>query len=134
MVLGRQRKSLIVSDSTRKLTSFHEAGHALVALFTSGASPIHKATLVPRGHALGMVQQLANDDLMYTREELLAGLDVAMGGRAAEELIFGSSKVTQGAGSDFQQATRKAKAMVTHLGMSDKIGKVSYASLSPWLD
>lgn len=95
---------------------------------------------MPRGHALGMVQQLNNDELMFTYEELLASLDVAMAGRAAEELIFGhakvflyaknppnyfSCKVTQGAGSDFEQATRKAKVMVTQLGMSDKVGKVN---------
>eukprot|EP01111_Echinosteliopsis_oligospora_P016048 TRINITY_DN6548_c0_g1_i2.p1 TRINITY_DN6548_c0_g1~~TRINITY_DN6548_c0_g1_i2.p1 ORF type:complete len:659 (-),score=194.85 TRINITY_DN6548_c0_g1_i2:21-1997(-) len=124
VMMGRERKSMVISDSTRKLTAFHEAGHALVALYTPGASVIHKATLVPRGHALGMVQQLSNDDLMYTKQELLAGLDVAMAGRAAEELIFGDKKVTQGAGSDFQQATRKARVMVSQLGMSESVGKV----------
>jgi len=124
--MGRARKSMVVPQKEKELTAYHEGGHAIVALFTEGANPIYKATLMPRGPALGMVSFTTEDEFSKTREALLAQLDVGMGGRAAEELIFGSSQVTTGASSDFNQCTNIATAMVTQFGMSDKVGKVFY--------
>jgi len=126
VAMGRARKSMVVPQKEKELTAYHEGGHAIVALFTEGANPIYKATLMPRGPALGMVSFTTEDEYSKTREALLAQLDVGMGGRAAEELIFGSSQVTTGASSDFNQATNIATAMVTQFGMSDKVGKVFY--------
>lgn len=126
VAMGRARKSMVVPQKEKELTAYHEGGHAIVALFTEGANPIYKATLMPRGPALGMVSFTTTDEFSKTREALLAQLDVGMGGRAAEELIFGSSQVTTGASSDFNQATNIATAMVTQFGMSDKVGKVYY--------
>merc|ERR1719204_1755278 len=126
VAMGRARKSMVVPQKEKELTAYHEGGHAIVALFTEGANPIYKATLMPRGPALGMVYFTTEDEYSKTREALLAQLDVGMGGRAAEELIFGSSQVTTGASSDFNQATNIATAMVTQFGMSDKVGKVFY--------
>lgn len=106
-----------------KVTAFHEAGHALVALKTDGCDPIHKATIMPRGRALGMVMQLPDgDQTSMTRKQMLARLDVCMGGRVAEEIVYGTENVTSGASSDIMQATRLAKAMVTKYGLSDKVG------------
>ncbi|KAL4421108.1 hypothetical protein ABPG77_009635 [Micractinium sp. CCAP 211/92] len=117
---------LTQSEEARRLTAYHEGGHALVALYTPGAKPIHKATIVPRGHALGMVSQLPDkDEYSITRQQLLADIDVCMGGKAAEELIFGEDHVTTGATSDLQQATRKARHMVVDCGMSERIGPVA---------
>jgi len=125
IVMGAERKSAVISLETRTLTAYHEGGHALVAIFTEGALPVHKATIVPRGQALGMVAQLPNHDMTsFSRKQMLAKLDVCMGGRVAEELIFGSENVTSGAESDFDQATRLAEAMVMRYGMSDKLGHV----------
>lgn len=121
--MGRERKTLVLNDFTRKLCAYHEGGHALVSLYTPGSLDIRRATLVPRGGALGMVNYLTKEDSpLTTRQELLASMDTAMGGRAAELLIYGENHVTQGAGSDFQQATRIAQNMVSTLGMSPKIG------------
>lgn len=138
IMMGAERKSAALSPANRKLTAYHEGGHALVALWTEGAHPLHKATIVPRGQALGMVTQLpddGDDGTSVTRRQLLARLDVAMGGRVAEELVFGSGAVTTGASSDLEQATGLARAMVTKFGMSDKLGAVSIqydsAGLSP---
>jgi ATP-dependent metalloprotease len=129
ILMGAERKSAVISEKNRKLTAYHEGGHALVALYTDGAHPVHKATVVPRGVALGMVMQLpeSDDETSVTRRQLLAKLDVAMGGRAAEELIFGTADVTTGASSDLEQATRLARAMVTKYGMSDIVGQVAIA-------
>ena len=106
IMMGAERKSAVVAEENRRLTAYHEGGHALVALFTEGARPIHKATIVPRGQSLGMVMQLPEkDELNLTKKQLLAMLDVTMGGRVAEELIFGADEVTTGASSDLRQAT-----------------------------
>ena len=124
MLLGSERKSMILTDEDRRLTAFHEGGHALVAHHSlPNANPIHKATIVPRGMALGYVSQLPErDEVSLSKAQLLARLDVLMGGRVAEELVFGPDKVTTGAGSDFEQATKLARAMVVRYGMSDRVG------------
>eukprot|EP00168_Porphyra_purpurea_P008325 TRINITY_DN2051_c0_g1_i8.p1 TRINITY_DN2051_c0_g1~~TRINITY_DN2051_c0_g1_i8.p1 ORF type:complete len:453 (+),score=103.14 TRINITY_DN2051_c0_g1_i8:865-2223(+) len=125
--MGAERRSAEISPDNRRLTAYHEGGHALVATYTPGADPVHKATVVPRGRSLGMVMQLPErDTTSLSRRQMLARLDVMMAGRAAEALIFGEDHVTSGASSDFEQATRLAEAMVTRYGMSDKLGKASY--------
>ena len=126
MILGSERRSAVLKDSDKKLTAYHESGHAIVAIYTAAAMPIHKATIMPRGQALGMVSQLPEDDqLSISKAELLAKLDVCMGGRVAEELIFGPDSVTTGASSDFSQATAIARGMVTRYGMSAKLGTIT---------
>jgi ATP-dependent metalloprotease len=127
MIMGQERKSAasLATPEDRQLTAYHEGGHTLVAKLTPGAMPIHKATIIPRGLSLGMLAQLPErDHPTLTRQQLLARLDVAMGGRVAEELVFGHDKVTTGAHSDFQMATRIASAMVSEYGMSERVGPV----------
>ena len=129
VMMGSERKSLKMSDEEKKLTAYHEGGHALVAFYEHASDPIHKATIIPRGRALGMVMRLPKgDQFSITREKLKADLAVAMGGRVAEELIFGYEKVTSGASSDIQQATKMARAMVGEWGMSDAIGPIFHGS------
>lgn len=127
ILMGAERKSALLSEETRETTAYHEGGHALCCLYAEDAFPVHKATIMPRGQALGMVSQLPSKDMTsMSRSQMLAKLTVCMGGRAAEELIFGTARVTSGASSDFKQATELAEAMVTQYGMSDKLGRVVY--------
>ncbi|KAK3219207.1 hypothetical protein Dsin_013177 [Dipteronia sinensis] len=125
IVMGTERKTMFISEESKKLTAYHESGHAIVAFNTEGAHPIHKATIMPRGSALGMVTQLpSSDETSISKRQLLARLDVCMGGRVAEELIFGQDHVTTGASSDLSTATELAQYMVSSCGMSDAIGPV----------
>ncbi len=125
IMMGAERRTAVITPETAKITAFHEAGHALVAVLSDGASPIHKATIMPRGSALGMVTMLPEgDQTSQSLKEMLAFMDVAMGGRVAEELIFGAENVTSGASSDIMNATRTARAMVTKYGFSDEVGIV----------
>ncbi|CAI9092517.1 OLC1v1027773C1 [Oldenlandia corymbosa var. corymbosa] len=125
IIMGTERKTMYISEDSKKLTAYHESGHAIVALNTEGAHPIHKATIMPRGSALGMVTQLpSNDETSVSKKQLLARLDVCMGGRVAEELIFGQDHITTGASSDLNTATELAQYMVSTCGMSDAIGPV----------
>lgn len=129
VMMGAERKSMVVGEEEKKLTAYHEAGHAVVSINCPASDPIHKATIIPRGRALGMVMRLPEKDkLSLTRAKAKADMAVAMGGRVAEELIFGYDKVTSGASSDIQMATRLARAMVTQWGMSDKLGPLDYAN------
>ena len=127
VMMGAERRSMVMTEEEKKLTAYHEGGHALVALHMPASDPIHKATIIPRGRALGMVMRLPErDQISVTRAKLQADLAVAMGGRLAEEIIFGHDKVTSGASSDIAMATKMAKAMVTRWGMSDKRGPLAY--------
>ncbi|MCR5225564.1 MAG: ATP-dependent zinc metalloprotease FtsH [Alphaproteobacteria bacterium] len=128
VMMGTERRSMVMTENERKLTAYHEAGHAIVALNIPESDPIHKATIIPRGRALGMVMRLPeNDRISVSRVKLEADLSVAAGGRLAEEMIFGHDKVTTGASADIEQATRIARMMVLEWGMSDKLGFLSYA-------
>jgi len=128
VMMGTERRSLVMTEDERRLTAYHEAGHAVVGLNLPGHDPIHKATIIPRGRALGLVLALPErDHLSMTRRQLEAKIAMAMGGRVAEQLIFGADSVTSGAASDIQQITRIARAMVTQFGMSDRLGTIDYA-------
>ncbi|XBQ07976.1 MAG: ATP-dependent zinc metalloprotease FtsH [Salinarimonas sp.] len=127
VMMGAERRTLVMTDDEKRLTAYHEAGHAIVALNVPATDPVHKATIIPRGRALGMVMQLPEHDKMsMSFEQMTSRLAIMMGGRVAEELIFGKDKVTSGAQSDIDQATRLAKMMVTRWGFSDELGAVSY--------
>ncbi|MEZ5743929.1 MAG: ATP-dependent zinc metalloprotease FtsH [Sphingomonadaceae bacterium] len=127
VMMGAERRSMVMTEDEKKMTAFHEAGHAIVSLNEPASDPIHKATIIPRGRALGMVMRLPErDSYSYHRDKMLANLSVAMGGRVAEELIFGYDKVSSGASSDIQYATSLARNMVTQWGMSDKLGPLQY--------
>jgi cell division protease FtsH len=126
VMLGVERRSLVLTEDERKLTAYHEAGHAIVAVKTPGSDPIHKVTIVPRGRALGLTASLPEVDRHnYTKEWLIGSLAMFFGGRVAEELVFGPEKVTTGAGNDIERATSLARRMVTQFGMSDVIGAMA---------
>lgn len=122
IMMGAERRSAVISENDKKVTAYHEGGHALVALYTTGAHPLHKVTVMPRGSALGITSFLPNAEHGMSKREMLASMDVSMGGRAAEELIFGGEEVTTGASSDFSKATQMARSMVLQLGMNSKVG------------
>jgi cell division protease FtsH len=127
VMMGAERRSLVMTEEEKRNTAYHEGGHALVALTVPAADPVHKATIIPRGRALGMVMQLPEGDRYSVNyEQMTSRLAIMMGGRVAEELIFGKDKVTSGASSDIQAATSLARNMVTRWGYSDKLGLVSY--------
>lgn len=127
VMMGTERRSMVMSEDEKKLTAYHEGGHALVALHCPASDPVHKATIIPRGRALGMVMRLPErDQYSISREKLHDNLAIAMGGRVAEEIIFGHDKVTSGASSDISYATRTARAMVTQYGLSDELGPLEY--------
>lgn len=123
VLMGVERRSRVMKEEEKRLTAYHEAGHAILAFYTPASDPIHKVTIIPRGSSLGLVMRLPEyDRVSMPREKLLADMLVAMGGRAAEELIFGEDKVTSGASSDIKLATELAKSMVMKWGMSEKVG------------
>lgn len=125
VMMGAERRTMVMKEEEKRLTAYHEAGHAIVSICSPASDPIHKATIIPRGRALGMVMRLPEDDrYSVTREKLKSDLAIAMGGRVAEELIFGYNKITSGASSDIKMATQLARKMVTQWGMSDKVGPV----------
>ena len=127
VMMGSERRSMVMTDDEKKMTAYHEAGHAIVAIHEPASDPIHKATIIPRGRALGMVMRLPErDSYSYHRDKMHANLAVSMGGRVAEEIIFGYDKVSSGASSDIQYATKLARDMVTQWGMSDEMGPLQY--------
>ncbi|MBJ7253958.1 MAG: ATP-dependent zinc metalloprotease FtsH [Sphingomonadaceae bacterium] len=127
VMMGTERKSMVMTEDEKKMTAYHEAGHAIVSIHETASDPIHKATIIPRGRALGMVMRLPErDNYSYHRDKMHANLSVSMGGRVAEELIFGYDKVSSGASSDIQYATSLARDMVTQWGMSDAMGPLQY--------
>jgi len=129
VMMGAERRSMVMTEDDKKLTAYHEGGHAIIALNEKASDPIHKATIIPRGRALGVVWTLPErDKYSHSREYLEANISKAMGGRVAEEMIFGHAKVTSGASSDIQMATKLAKDMVTKFGMSKDLGPLSYGA------
>jgi cell division protease FtsH len=127
VMMGAERRSMVMTEEEKRNTAYHEGGHALVALTVPSADPVHKATIIPRGRALGMVMQLPEGDrYSMNYEQMTSRLAIMMGGRVAEELILGKDKITSGASSDIQGATSLARNMVTRWGYSDKLGLVSY--------
>ncbi|WP_296722397.1 ATP-dependent zinc metalloprotease FtsH [Erythrobacter sp.] len=129
VMMGAERRSMVMTDDEKKMTAYHEAGHAIVSVHEEASDPIHKATIIPRGRALGMVMRLPErDSYSYHRDKMHANLSVSMGGRVAEEIIFGHNKVSSGASSDIQYATDLARNMVTRWGMSEKLGPLQYES------
>jgi cell division protease FtsH len=128
VLMGVERKSMVMTEDEKKMTAYHEAGHAVVSMHEAASDPIHKATIIPRGRALGMVMRLPErDQYSYHRDKMYANLAVSMGGRVAEEIIFGHDKVSSGASSDISYATDLARSMVTQWGMSEKLGPLKYA-------
>jgi cell division protease FtsH len=125
VLMGVERRSMIISESEKKTIAYHEAGHALVADLLPGADPLHKVTIIPRGRALGLTQQLPTDDKYnYSKEYLIDRITILLGGRAAEELVF--QQRTTGAGDDLEKATEMARKMVCEWGMSDKMGPLTF--------
>jgi cell division protease FtsH len=129
VMMGAERRSMVMSEDEKKLTAFHEAGHAVVGLNVPQHDPIHKATIIPRGRALGLVLSLPErDQLSVTYTKYTSKIAMAMGGKVAEELVFGKENVTSGASSDIQQVSRIARAMVTQFGFSESLGNIDYAN------
>ena len=127
IMMGAERRTLVMTEQEKILTAYHEGGHAIVALNVPATDPVHKATIIPRGRALGMVMQLPErDKLSMSYEQMTSRLAVLMGGRVSEEIVFGKEKVTSGAQSDIEAATKLARAMVTRWGFSDQLGTVMY--------
>jgi cell division protease FtsH len=127
IMMGAERRSNAMTQAEKELTAYHEAGHAITALHVPSADPLHKATIIPRGRALGMVMQLPEGDrYSMSYKYMVSRLVIMMGGRVAEELKFGKENITSGASSDIDQATKLARAMVTRWGFSDKLGQVAY--------
>ncbi|MDD2875802.1 MAG: ATP-dependent zinc metalloprotease FtsH [Acidiphilium sp.] len=127
VMMGAERRSLVMSDEEKKMTAYHEGGHALCSISQPQCDPVHKATIIPRGRALGMVMSLPEGDrYSMSKAKLLAELVKAMGGRAAEEIIFGPENVSNGASGDIKQATDITRRMITEWGMSDKLGMIAY--------
>ena len=131
VLMGAERRSLAMSDAEKKMTAYHEAGHALVAINEPECDPVHKATIIPRGRALGLVMSLPEGDrYSKSKAKLIAEITMAMGGRAAEELVFGPDKVSNGASGDIKMATDQVRRMITEWGMSDKLGMIAYGDNS----
>jgi cell division protease FtsH len=127
VMMGAERRTLVMTEDEKRLTAYHEGGHAIVAFNVPATDPVHKATIIPRGRALGMVMQLPErDKLSMSYEQMTSRLAIMMGGRIAEEMTFGADKVTSGAQSDIEQATRLARMMVTRWGFSPELGTVAY--------
>ncbi len=128
VMMGSERRSMVMTEKEKEMTAYHEAGHALLALYMPGHDPLHKVTIIPRGRALGVTMSLPEKDRYgYARRELTARIAMMFGGRMAEELIFGEDYVTTGASDDIRQATNLARRMVTEWGMSDKLGRIRYS-------
>ena len=127
VMMGAERRSMVMTEEEKKLTAYHEAGHAIATIHSPASDPIHKATIIPRGRALGMVMRLPErDQVSMRKDQMKAHLLIATGGRIAEELIFGKDKITNGAASDIQMVTNLAKRMITEWGMSEKLGQLRY--------
>ena len=127
VMMGAERRSMVMAEEEKKLTAYHEAGHAVATIHSPASDPIHKATIIPRGRALGMVMRLPErDQLSMRKDQMKAHLLIATGGRIAEEIIFGKDKITNGAASDIQMVTNLAKRMITEWGMSEKLGRLRY--------
>jgi len=131
VMMGTERRSLVMSEAEKRMTAYHEAGHALCAMHEPECDPVHKATIIPRGRALGLVMSLPEGDrYSKSKSKLTSELTMAMGGRAAEEIIFGPDKVSNGAAGDIKMATDQARRMITEWGMSDKLGMIAYGDNS----
>lgn len=129
VMMGSERRSMVMTDEEKKLTAYHEAGHAVVALHCEDSDPIHKATIIPRGRALGMVMRLPEGDrISLSKAKIFADLRVACGGRIAEEMIFGEEKITTGASSDIKMVSDMSRRMITEWGMSEKLGFLAYGA------
>ena len=128
IIMGAERKSAVITEKAKLMTAYHEGGHTLAAMFTDGAMPLHKVTVIPRGNALGVTVMLPeSDQTSITRRELLASIDVAMGGRVAEELIYGADEVSTGASNDLQNATSTARRYVKNYGLGKSAGLATYS-------
>jgi cell division protease FtsH len=127
VMMGAERRSMVMTEKDKEETAYHEAGHALVGLFVPGNDPLHKVTIIPRGRALGVTMNLPETDRYSLKfREITAKLAMMFGGRMAEELIYGPENVSTGASNDIQQATNLARRMVTEWGMSEKLGRLRY--------